>query len=138
LDGTGSGAVEQTHRGSQHGSRCWRIFSAHRNNGLTKLVATRKQTSQVVGLRPTDSGVVVRVDGDVNEAEAERLELPCSVCSACGIDWTQVTAITNVRRYVSRDHEECSDLDNVRMKTMGLLSAVFAQSSGSKDFVAIS
>jgi hypothetical protein len=87
-------------------------------------MATLKQISQVVGMGPTDTRVIVRVDGDVHGAEAEKLELPWSVCSACRIDWSQVTAVANVRRYVSRDHEVCSDLDNVRMKTMGLISAV--------------
>jgi hypothetical protein len=87
-------------------------------------MASLKQISRVVGMEPTDSRVVVSVDGDVHRAEAERLGLPCSACSTCGVDWSQVTAIANVRRYVSRDHEECSGSDNVRIKRMELGSAV--------------
>jgi hypothetical protein len=83
-----------------------------------------EQISQVVGMKASDSGVIVRVDGHVHGAEAERLELLCSACSACGVDRSQVTAVANVRRYVSRDHRKCSGSKNVRTKRMELSSAV--------------
>jgi hypothetical protein len=83
-----------------------------------------ERISQVVAMKTTDSRVIVRVDGGVHRAEAQRLGLPCSACSACGVDRSQVTAVANVRRYVSRDHEKCSDWENVRTKRMEPSSAV--------------
>jgi hypothetical protein len=59
---------------------------------------------RIVGWGAGESGVVVSVDRDVQGTQAERFKLPCSGCSACGVKWSQVTAIADVRKYVSWKH----------------------------------
>jgi hypothetical protein len=67
-------------------------------------MTTLRWMLRIVGRGAGEPGVVVGVDVDVHGAEAERLRLSCSGCSACGAKWSQVTAIADVRRYVSWKH----------------------------------
>jgi hypothetical protein len=99
-----SGAIVDIPWFSQHSPGGYRNFSKHCSNRLAGLVTTLGLMLGIVSAGASELDVVVGVDGDVHGAEAERLKLPCSGCSACGVKWSQVTATADVRRYVSWKH----------------------------------
>jgi hypothetical protein len=90
--------------GSQHGPGGCGDLSMHSSNRLVGPMTTLGLMLRIVGRGAGECGVAVGVDVDVHGAEAERLRLSCSRCSACGAKWSQVTAIADVRRYVSWKH----------------------------------